>query len=483
MFDRLTARLRGETRRSVGPDPGYRHTYALMTMARWETNYIAEFVAYYRAIGFDHLYLYCNDDDPGDLYTEVAAYVEGPDPFVTFVHYPYQGQQWWMFLHFLRTYKDETEWIALFDVDEFLSLPSATGIHEFMKDRAEGADSIFFHWLYFGHNGFAEPAPGSVLRNYTRREPHLNANTKTMTRTAKIDLELQTDDVRRRPSYILPHHGWTPATSRDMRCRDVLGNDMEHYYGRPDSFERLYGAEGGTAEVRATAVLHHYAFKSLSAFQRRVDRGVNGEFQDQAIWKARLETGEHLPLLDYANLVEDTTLKRFWEKHLGARASIAAVQPPAGAPLASPGKPALQSSVDPSAGEDAANNARHAVSGAVTGRHSFCTLNEAEPWWQVDLQGPHTITEVRLYNRLDDLALAERASRFRLSVSLDGGAWRVVFVREDEPTFGGADGRPFRWIAPPGLAARFLRVTLLGSAPLHLDQVEVYGRPIDAPLG
>lgn len=471
-------RLVGKAGAAVRPNGQPRRQYSVMTMARWETRYINEFIAYYRSIGFDHVYLYCNDDDPTELYVETAGYTEGPDPFVTFIHFPHQGQQWWILQHFLRTHKQETEWVALFDVDEFLSLRSAPTIQAFMAPRLAETDAIYFHWVYFGHNGHDQPPDGGVLRNYTRREPTLNLHTKTMTRTAAITLESMAHDVRHRGSFFLPHHGWNPITTAPMRCRDVLGNDMWEYYGRPRMFNDLYEPPGVVERMRAEAVLHHYAFKSRRAFLERVRRGLHGEFANQAMWGDRVATGETEAFLEVINQVEDTTLKDYWEGRLRLRTQPTAVEPAADEPLASLGKPALQSSVRNPAAGTAEVQAGRAVDGQVTGRFSFETAEEAAPWWQVDLLQTHAVAEVRLYNRMDDLALSRRAARFRLSASDDGARWRPVHEKLDDAPFGGADGRPFRWRPSPPIEARFLRLTLISRGPLHLDQVRVFGVPI-----
>lgn len=475
-FRRSLARLATASKRR-------RHKYSVMTMARWETPYINEFVEYYRSIGFDHIYLYCNDDDPGELYTEVAPYVEACSPFVTFVHYPYQGQQWWILLHFLRTYKQETEWVALFDVDEFLSLRDAPDIHSFMTTRLGDTDSIYFHWLFFGHNGFEEPPIGSVLRNYTRREPFLNMHTKTMTRTSKIELDTLKHDVRKRDSYILPHHGWNAITATHMRCRDVLGNDMIDYYGNLSLFAEYYQKEGAIEQLYRTAALHHYAFKSRSCAVRRFRRGLAGEFQNQQMWKARSENGELDELLALFNTIEDTTLKDYWEAYLRRRTEPLSLMQQATAPLVSQDRPALQSSVLPGSRDPPEVRAARALAGRVSGRPSFQTDHEPEPWWQVDLEDAYSLAEVRLYNRTDDLEAAASIARFRILASLDGENWREVFAKLDGEPFGGADGAPFRWRPSPSVVARHVRVRLVGAGSLSLDHVEVYGLAADGRAG
>ena len=82
------------------------------------------------------------------------------------------------------------------------------------------------------------------------------------------------------------------------------------------------------------------------------------------------------------------------------------------------------------------------------------------------------ITQVRLFNRLDDAR--DRFRDFTLSVSDDGRAWTIVLRKADGQPFGGVDGRPFIWAAPAGLSGRFVRISVEGRAIIDLDQVEVY---------
>ena len=451
-----------------------RRRWSVVTTARWEAPYIAEWLAYHQAIGFDHVYLYCNDEDPGELYTAAAGWIEGPDPFVTFLHCPHQGQQWWMILNWLQTRKDETEWVAFLDVDEFLSLRRDADVGAFLRRRPE-ADCVYFYWAMFGHMGWAERPPGSVLRQYVRREAGLNPWTKTLTRTAAIDPSLLRTEVR--GAIVHPHHGWDRKFSRPgLRSVDVLGADMADYW--PDngpSFERLFAEEGRTERVFAEAVVHHYAFRSEADFQRRVARGLGGDFGGQAMWD--IPRSEAAARLEGLNAVEDRTLADLWVARLAERTGGRGMYPPPPGPLLSAGRPCLQSSVWNRGPEpvDPAEQAAGAVDGrALTGAPAFHTQAEAEPWWRVDLGAVQAVAEVRLYNRMDDSEMPERADRIRIAVSPDGESWRQVYARTAAGSFGGVDGRPLRWRPPRPLPARFVRLDLPGGV-LHLEQVEVYG--------
>ena len=102
--------------------------------------------------------------------------------------------------------------------------------------------------------------------------------------------------------------------------------------------------------------------------------------------------------------------------------------------------------------EDAAG----AVDGKITGKFSFHTGQDENPFWQVDLGEVHDLGRVAVYNP----HVPERLARFTLLLSDDGVQWREVYHHDDTPPVGERAGEPF--IAPfpprgpPRLSRRFL---------------------------
>jgi hypothetical protein len=148
-------------------------------------------------------------------------------------------------------------------------------------------------------------------------------------------------------------------------------------------------------------------------------------------------------------------------------------------PAVSRGKPARASSVSPwSWTSDAALEASAANDGLLTGVCGFHTEREVNPWWEVDLGTTYRLEGFAIYNRLDQ---RERFTDFDVLASLDGQSWKAAFARRDQHLFGGADGDPFRGRFDSPVEARYVRVQLVGFNYLHLDQVEIFGAPLESP--
>ncbi len=448
-----------------------KYKFSIAACARWETKNISEWIAYHRAIGFEHIYLYCNDNDPAELYECLLPLLGEAYPFITFVHCPFQGFQGMMYKHFLKNFSAETEWFLFLDIDEFLVLKNVDDITAFMKNYEEICDALYFNWIFFGNNGFAQRPEGSVLLQYTRRDQWVNHFTKTLTRRSALNIE-----------QILAKgeagfwHDWGMLAGPGLRRINVLGDPIADYYADfPNKAREYLDVEDRQARIIATAAIHHFAFRSESDIARRLARGVAGDFHGQLAFKRVVDEGYLQNFLEDFSRVEDFYLRDYWRRLLAAAWRASLVPRPPGRNLAL-GKPATQSSVAswscaPAPEEDAAR----LVSGRFSGKYNNHTGFDAPPWWHVDLERRENICEIRIYNRLDaDPGIMARTARLAILISDDTQNWRTVYERQDEHPFGGIDGTPFIWAPSDPLAARYVRISGLHPGYLHLDQVEIY---------
>ncbi|GGA56356.1 discoidin domain-containing protein [Okeania sp. KiyG1] len=117
-----------------------------------------------------------------------------------------------------------------------------------------------------------------------------------------------------------------------------------------------------------------------------------------------------------------------------------------------------------------------ACNGKKTGSFGFCTTKEDRPWWQIDLQRTCHISEVKIYNRID--CCQERASTLNVLLSQDALNWELCYSNPQENIFGSIDGKPLT-VNVQHQVARFVRLQLRENDYLHLNQVEIYGIPVE----
>ena len=284
-----------------------RYKYSVVNTSRWETETITEWVLYYRSIGFDHIYIYCNDDDPRELFEESLPFIQRAFPYVTFHHMPFVGQQQFCYLHFLEVHKSETEWFLFADSDEFLAIKGSNNIDAFMATRERLFDCINFNWIWFGPQDFEDRPEGSTLLQFTRREDHrsqMNYFTKSLTRSCLVDTRL----IQRPPQSLL-HHFWPNELHRYLRSVNVLGYPISEYNkDYPRAAEQYLAGDGVKEAIVETAISNHYLFRSRKDFLRRVDRGAAAGFYSQTQWANiyKSDNFEIILLRPYTRLMTST---------------------------------------------------------------------------------------------------------------------------------------------------------------------------------
>lgn len=101
-------------------------------------------------------------------------------------------------------------------------------------------------------------------------------------------------------------------------------------------------------------------------------------------------------------------------------------------------KNATQSSISAwSIGKTPEADAADAVDGAIDGMYSFHTALEDQPWWRVDLGRTFSISEIRVFNRVEHEELARRANRIAIDIGDSEDRCREVFRYELNTPFGG----------------------------------------------
>jgi hypothetical protein len=141
---------------------------ALTCIAKAEDNYIDEWIDYHLKLGFDDIYVYQNNwyfnVKKSNVYSiEINGYAKQEEAYN----------------HFLKTYKDDYDWVAFFDIDEFLVLKQHKDIKQFLLDY-NGYKSVGINWVFFGDNGLEFCGDYSVLNRFIKRQIGVDKHVKSI---------------------------------------------------------------------------------------------------------------------------------------------------------------------------------------------------------------------------------------------------------------------------------------------------------------
>jgi hypothetical protein len=164
----------------------------IVAIAKKEQPYIEEWVRWHIALGFDHIYLYDNEDTPTyenllQRYSEFVSVMYLPGN--NYIHYDYKfnhnkAVQYVALEDFVinhrMTENNNTHAIHI-DIDEFIVLKQHNNIKDFIKEFfVEDCGAIGINWRFFGDSGQQEYSPDPVVSRFIKRQKEGDQHIKTL---------------------------------------------------------------------------------------------------------------------------------------------------------------------------------------------------------------------------------------------------------------------------------------------------------------
>ncbi len=208
----------------------------VVVIIRDEASYLSEWLAYHHALGVDHFFVYDNGSTD-ELHAVIEPWVN--HGLVTLVHWPLPGGQIDAYSHALRFYGPSLEWLAFFDVDEFV-VPLVDDDIPSVLVRFPDAADLRIPRVDFGFSGHRKPPAELTVEAYTQvanvfgRDPAKPPRVKTIVRPGSISaVGIHTatvaDDLRG------PDGEPVRGTTVGAACWEYV--QLNHYYTR--SFEEF----------------------------------------------------------------------------------------------------------------------------------------------------------------------------------------------------------------------------------------------------
>lgn len=217
----------------------------LCCIAKMENVYIREFVKYYKDLGFDNICLYDNNDPDGERFEDVIEdYIKSGFVILKDV----RGQklkQIPSYTECYNQYKNKYDWIAFFDIDEFLHIDGGMNIKQFLAQdmfNDRGINCVRVCWKQFDDSGIIKPNGDYSVKKFKTFLPI----TKKDSVQSKVILKTQLDNVE-----FTSTHG--PIKDPRVVCVNTAG----------ELCENAITVKKPTWE---NCCLNHYRFKTIEEF-------------------------------------------------------------------------------------------------------------------------------------------------------------------------------------------------------------------------
>ncbi len=138
---------------------------SIVAIAKNKGPYIKEWIEYHKLIGVERFYFY--DNESNDNTKEVLKhYIEDG----TVIYHYVQGKcmQASVYRDAILRYKNNTRWMAIIDLDEFIVPVEKDNLKDFLKDY-EKYPGVVINWIMFDSNGYEKHPEGKLtIEAYTR---------------------------------------------------------------------------------------------------------------------------------------------------------------------------------------------------------------------------------------------------------------------------------------------------------------------------
>jgi|GEM_PF-981914 methyltransferase, FkbM family len=238
-----------------------------------EAPYLIEWLEFHKIVGVERFYLY-NNNSTDNTIDILQPYVQSGE--VILHDWPVTPGQMSAYEHCLSAYKNESEWIAFIDLDEFLFPTEKDDLKEVLKEF-DGVAGVVVNQLYFGSSGHEFRPEGLQIEHFTKRSAD-NCDSNKCVKSI-------------------------------VRSQQVLGPSCPHFF-IPSSKDRFLVTENreplssSISEKKSVQKLriNHYFTRSKQEMKAKVMRG-DAFFP----WQKALSVLEARD----CNEVEDLTIQRF----------------------------------------------------------------------------------------------------------------------------------------------------------------------------
>ena len=236
---RLGSRQR-TSKRAEGQSP----RLAIVTCIKNEGDDLVEWLCFHRQIGVSRFVIYDN------LSTDATVRILNSVPFrdeITVHRIADEEAQKAAFVDAIRRYRDELDWVAFIDGDEFIvPLGEVSLIDKLAELEARGVDGFGIHWRIFGSSGHEERPRGLLTTSFTHRAKdrfRSNRHVKSVVRMAAVQGMVTQHYFRVGGAYLLDDGTEAPPDFKGIapKASFTQGFAIHHYItkSRAQCFEKI----------------------------------------------------------------------------------------------------------------------------------------------------------------------------------------------------------------------------------------------------
>ena len=217
------------------------HYLSVAAIMKNEKPYLKEWIEYHILQGVEHFYL-CDNDSTDGSKEYLKPYID--KKIITYIPTPGINQQLKCYEKIINTYKDDTYWLAIIDLDEYMVPIQKRNMKAFLKDF-EDVSEVSLHWMNYGDNNLFARNFSLITETFTSHAKNLNHTVKSIVK----------------PQKVVNFNNF--GANHYVKVEGLSVNE----YHKPVKFMLNYNISGDKARI------NHYIIKSFEEFIHKKKRG------------------------------------------------------------------------------------------------------------------------------------------------------------------------------------------------------------------
>lgn len=214
----------------------FKNEVAIGAIMKNEGPYLKEWLDFHILVGVNKFFLYDNDSTD-DTVKILKPYIKRG--IVEYNYWPGKAKQMSAYYDILKKHTNDTRWLALIDLDEFLVPVEHDTVPEFLHTLPSNFAQLIVTWIMYGSSGHVHKPDGLVMENF-KHHGKIGAGVKSI-----VNPRLLVEYTNMHANFV---GGWTidnngkklgrvnqshnPPASNKLRCNHYYTKSYDEYIAR-----------------------------------------------------------------------------------------------------------------------------------------------------------------------------------------------------------------------------------------------------------
>lgn len=216
----------------------FKYDLSIVAVMKNESPYLKEWLDFHILAGVQKFYLYDNESTD-DTRKILKPYIQSG--IVDYTFWPGKYQQRAVYIDAINRHSNDTRWMAVIDLDEFIVPTQCDTITEFLYTLPRNFGALVLSWVMYGSSGHITRPQGLVIENYKYYGHSGRASGCKSIINPRLCVEHRNPHINFFAGFLIDENGrklgrinqtFNPPSHQKIRCNHYVTKSFEEYRER-----------------------------------------------------------------------------------------------------------------------------------------------------------------------------------------------------------------------------------------------------------